>query len=87
MHYEFEKITDTLLINGYPLPFIQTQIGDYLNQKYSNPTPSKNNVNHIPGIILKLPFMGNPSIKLKNELKSFFRRNFYKKVNLKAVCT
>ena len=31
MHIEFETITDMLVRNGYPLPFIQNQIRRFLN--------------------------------------------------------
>lgn len=87
MHLEFEKITDTLLKNGYPLPFIQSQIRNFLNQKFSNPFPSSNNENHIPRIILKLPFIGNPSVQLEKELKSFFRHNLNDRLSLNVVHT
>ena len=41
MHIEFETITDMLLRNGYPLPFIQNQIRRFLNNKHSDLNISK----------------------------------------------
>ena len=86
MYLEFEKITDLLLRNGYPLSFIQNHIRRFLNKRYSNLT-SKNNDKHTRRIILKLPYIGNPSIQLEKEFKSFFRRHLSNTLNLNVVHT
>ena len=73
MHIEFETITDMLLRNGYPLPFIQNQIRRFLNNKQATP------------LILRLPFIGNTSLHIEKEFKSFFRRQTSGKLGLNIV--
>ena len=65
MHIEFETITDMLLRNGYPLPFIQNQIRRFLNNKHSDLNISKKVDKLATRLILRLPFIGNTSLHIK----------------------
>ena len=85
MHIEFETITDMLLRNGYPLPFIQNQIRRFLNNKHSDLNISKKVDKQATRLILRLPFIGNTSLHIEKELKSFFRRQLSGKLSLNVV--
>jgi len=84
MHIEFNNITDMLLRNGYPLIFIQNQIRQFLNSKYSESDSHRKNDRCIPRIILKLSFIGDPSLHLEKELKLFFSSLFVRKIKFKS---
>ena len=85
MHLEFNQITEMLLKNGYPLSFIQNQIRRFLNSKYSSSIFKNQDQKRIPRIILKLPFIGDPSLHVEKELKSFFRHCLSEKLSLNVV--
>ena len=85
MHIEFETITDMLLRNNFPLPFIQNQIRRFLNNKHSDLNISKKVDKQATRLILRLPFIGNTSLHIKKELKSFFRRQLSGKLSLNVV--
>ena len=80
MHIEFKTITDMFLRNGYLLHFIQNQIRHCLNNKHSD-TLNKND-KQPSRLILPLPLIGNASLPLKKELKSFICRQLSEKLSL-----
>jgi len=74
-----------LLRKGYPLSFSQNQIRRFLYSKYSESDSHRKNDRRIPRIILKLPFIGDPSLHLEKELKVFFRCYLLGKLSLNVV--
>ena len=85
MHIDFEIITDILFRNGYPLPFIQNPICRFLNNKHSDLDLLKKMDKQATCLILRLPFIGNTSLHIEKELKSFFRRQLSGKFSLNVV--
>ena len=51
---------------------IQNQICRFLNNKHSDPNISKKMDKQATRLILRLPFIGNTSLQIEKELKSFF---------------
>jgi len=77
------KITDIFLKNGYPLWFIQKQIREFLNRKYSIKfTPTQNN--NVRRILFKLPYIGYMSINFE-KLKTFLQQTLADKVLLTVI--
>ena len=67
-----------LLLNGYPLSFIQAQIRKFLNKRHNNisqsqPTDESSNQSFNRIILFRLPYIGNQSVQIEKELRSFFR--------------
>ena len=85
MHIEFETITNMLLRNDNPLPFIQNQIRRFLNNKHSDFNISKKADKKITRLILQLRFIGNTFLHIEKELKSFFQRQLSAKLSLNVV--
>ena len=85
IHSEFDNITHMLLLNGYPLSFIQAQIRKFLNERRNNITQSQStdessNQSSNRIILFRLPYIGNQSIQIEKELRSFFRKYLIDKV-------
>ena len=78
-------ITTMLLKNGYPLNFIQTLISGFLGSKHQISNNSKPSDKNLRRIIFKLPYGGNASVHLENELQSFYRRKLGNKVRLVVI--
>ena len=78
-----------LLRNGYPLHFIQNQISRFLDNKYFKSNFKQKCEEHIhrPRIILKLPFIGDHSLRVEKELQSFFHRYLSHNLSLNVVHT
>ena len=90
IHTEFDNITHMLLLNGYPLSFIQAQIRKFLNERHnsitqSQPTDESSNQSSNRIILFRLPYIGNQSVKIEKELRSFFRKYLIDKVRLCAI--
>ena len=88
MHREFQNITNMMLNNEYPISFIQNQIRQFLNKKFnpkSIPKADSTSQKPVPRLIIRLPFVGNSSLHLEKELKSFFRRKLSDKFILNIV--
>ena len=81
IHNQFEYIRKTLVKNGYPNSVIDECISSVLNKGQLN--VSKNNVD-MPKLVLKLPYCGELSLKLKKRLCKLFR-TYYPNAVLRVV--
>ena len=90
IHTEFDNITHVLLLNGYPLSFMQAQIRKFLNKRHNNisqshPTDESSNQSSNRIIFFRLPYIGNQSIQIEKELRPFFRKYLIDKVRLCVI--
>ena len=73
LHVEIEKLKKTFSKNGYPSKFVDKCIFKFFNKLYEK----KELVHTVPKLELTmiLPFLGNTSWKIKNELIRTFSKN------------
>ena len=86
---EFDNITHMLLLNGYPLSFIQAEIRKFLNERHNSITQSQStdeSSNQSSNrILFRLPYIRNQSITIEKEVRSFFRKYRIDKVRQCAI--
>ena len=82
LHREFETLTKLFFNNGFPKKLLYDSIGRFLNLKYS-PSPVFLTAEK-DKFYLSIPYYGQQSNKLKNELSSICAKYFYQ-IDLKIV--
>ena len=73
-HNEIERLTTIFSKNGYPLSFIQNQVRKFLNSKFSGNLSPLHTDQYLSTNVIKIPYIGTPSIIFKKRLKQQFKK-------------
>ena len=73
-HKEIERLTNIFSKNGYPFSFIHKQVRKFLEFKFSDCPSPINTDQYLSSHVIKIPYIGTPSIIFKKRLKQQFRK-------------
>jgi len=84
MHLEFQNITSMLAQNGFSPHIIQNQIRKFLDKKHQI-VQNKGKQEKSQFVFIRLPFIGDISYHIQNELNDYFRRKLSTKLKIRII--